>query len=104
MAILWRKQEKGDVLKEIDPIVKKGVRGGRRVWFLILRWVNRIRSYMTTQITKVFFLIFPNARKAFEKKDIDTIVEQGPSSDFLISISKDLNTKSKKGRRNHKNV
>ncbi|MEK7227739.1 MAG: hypothetical protein AAB681_00080 [Patescibacteria group bacterium] len=106
MALLWRKENQphGDVLTEIKPLVNKSRSGIRRMWFLILRTINRARAYMTMQITKLFFMIFPSARAAFEKKDVNTIVEQGPSSDFLVSISKDLNTRQRKSRRNHKNV
>lgn len=90
MVILWRKQSKSDVLKAINPLVEKGVRSSRRLWFLILRGISRFRSYLTKLITKLFFMIFPNARAAFEKKDELTGLEQGPSSYFLMSISEGL--------------
>lgn len=106
MAVLWRKEREPheDVLTEIKPLVDKSKRGVRRVWFLILREINKVRDYLTRQITKLFFMIFPKAKAAFEKKDVASIVEQGPSSDFLITIAKDINPKDRKDRRKHKNV
>ena len=96
MIILWRKQVGGDVLREINPLIKSGVRGTRRIWFLILRGINTVRSYFTRVIAKLFFWVFPNAKEAFEKKDELAGLEQGPSSYFLMSISEGLPTQAEK--------
>ncbi len=90
MAVLWRKQEQADVLKEIDPLVKRGVRGGRRIWFLVLRMVDKLRFYTARLVAKLFFRIFPKARAAFKNKEELAGLEQGPSSYFLMSISEGL--------------
>ncbi len=106
MLFLWRKERQPheDVIGEIKPLVDKSKRGLRLVWFLILRKINTVRAYITKLIIKLFFKLFPSAKTAFEKKDVNAIVEQGPSSNFLISIAKDINTRDRKDRRKHKNV
>lgn len=95
MIVLWRKQSKGDILTVINPLIEKSVRNSRRFWFLILRGINNIRAYITNLITKLFFIVFPNAKRAFEKKDELTGLEQGPSSYFLMSISEGSPVESK---------
>jgi hypothetical protein len=109
----WRKSTETqqepvlDAVEILNPVYKKSIRFFRHVWFFILRILKKIRSWIEKIATKIFFAIFPNARKAFEKKDELTGLEHGPSSYFLMSVSgyKDEFKKSiKKIRRNGKNV
>lgn len=109
MLTLWNTQTKQttDMIEELRPVATKSLRTLRRFWFLVLRGVATIRAAATTLITKLFFTIFPNAKKAFEKKDELTGLQQGPSSYFLMSISegKELPGKEEpKIRRKRKNV
>lgn len=106
MLALWvrEKEPHEDVLAEIKPIVGKGKRTLRKTWFLMLRKINKLREIMTSLIAKLFFKIFPKAKQAFEKKDIESIQSQGPSSEFLASISENMPAKEKKSGRKRKNV
>jgi hypothetical protein len=91
----------------LAPMYEKGVRLARRVWFKFLRNVNILRDQLTKAAARIFFWIFPKARKAFETKDELTGLEHGPSSYFLMSVSeskKEFEKDVKKNRRNRKNV
>lgn len=100
------------VAEALAPTYKKSARLIRRGWFALLRVLNLLRSGLEKVVTKIFFSIFPNAKKAFEKKDELTGLEHGPSSYFLMSVSeykeelqKEPSIPSgKKIRRNRKNV
>lgn len=109
MLMLWRKegQQTETLADELNPLVSKGARTARRTWFLFLRGVRKAQDFLTLIITKLFFTLFPKAKKAFEKKDELTGLQQGPSSYFLMSISegKELPEKEEsKIRRKRKNV
>lgn len=91
----------------IAPIYEKSARLIRRIWFKFLRNINVLREKLTDLMAKIFFWIFPKARKAFEVKDELIGLEHGPSSYFLMSVSeskKDFEKVEKKNRRNRKNV
>ncbi len=112
---VWKKNAKQesvpDALEALTPVYNKWVRLLRRGWFFILRYVSIFRAFLEKIATKAFFAMFPNARKAFEKKDELTGLEHGPSSYFLMSVSEykaelqnEQKTTLKKSRRNKKNV
>jgi hypothetical protein len=112
---VWKKttkqQEVPDALEVLTPVYNKSTRLLRRAWFWVLRYVKILKAFLEKIATKAFFAIFPNARKAFEKKDELTGLEHGPSSYFLMSVSeyKDELQKNppsgiKKDRRKKKNV
>jgi hypothetical protein len=112
---VWRKNKKQemtpDVVEALKPTYDKSIRLARRGWFLVLRYLEKIRAAVEKILTKLFFTIFPNARKAFEKKDELIGLEHGPSSYFLMSVSeykeefeKTNSSVGKKIRRNKKNV
>lgn len=109
MLMLWRKegQQTETLAEELNPLVSKSVRTVRRTWFLFLRGVRKVQDFLTLIITKLFFTLFPKAKKAFEKKDELTGLQQGPSSYFLMSISEGKDNPQKeepKIRRKRKNV
>ncbi len=109
MLMIWRKegQQTETLVEELNPIVNKGVRTARRTWFLFLRGIDVLRAFLTRIITKIFFILFPKAQKAFEKKDELTGLQQGPSSYFLMSISEGkevIGKEEPKIRRKRKNV
>ena len=110
---IWRKntQQENTVTEVLNPVYRKSIRSVRRIWFFVLRILRKIRSWIEKIATKIFFAIFPNARKAFEKKDELTGLEHGPSSYFLMSVSEykegfksNPPAGGKKIRRNGKNV
>ncbi len=112
---VWKKNAKQesvpDAIEALAPVYNKGTRLIRRGWFFVLRYLSVFRAFLEKVITKAFFAIFPNARKAFEKKDELTGLEHGPSSYFLMSVSEykaefqnEQKTTEKKSRRNKKNV
>ncbi len=112
---IWRKTVKQemtpDVAEVLTPAYNKSVRLLRRGWFSILRYLQILKAFLEKILTKAFFAVFPNARKAFEKKDELTGLEHGPSSYFLMSVSeyKDelqnvRQLADKKDRRKKKNV
>ncbi len=108
---VWKKttkqQEVPDALEVLTPVYNKGTRLLRRGWFSVLRYFQLLKAFLEKVATKVFFKIFPNARKAFEKKDELTGLEHGPSSYFLMSVSEykeELQKEVKKDRRKKKNV
>lgn len=106
---LWKKNKQQDLdpLTELTPLYNKTSRVLRRGWFATLRAITKAREGATIVATKIFFAIFPNARRAFEKKDELTGLEQGPSSYFLKSISPEkdeLREERKRNRRKRKNV
>lgn len=93
------------------PVYEKGARLVRRGWFKLLRNINILREQLTKVAARIFFWIFPKARKAFEKKDELTGLDHGPSSYFLMSVSESKKEFEnihqiivKKNRRNRKNV
>ena len=91
----------------LAPVYEKSARLARRGWFKFLRATDKTREQLTKIAAKIFFWIFPKARKAFETKDELTGLEHGPSSYFLMSVSeskKEFEKDSKKNRRNRKNV
>lgn len=101
------KQQEAESLSEIVPIYyDKSSRFLRRTWFSLLRLLSKLGDITTLGATKIFFIMFPKAKKAFEKKDELTGLEQGPSSYFLMSISEEVtaNKEVKKTRRKSKNV
>ena len=110
MYSAWNKkgtEQAVDAVTELTPLYNKSTRVARRWLFSLQRAIGVWRAKGTTLATKIFFAIFPKARKAFEEKDALTGLEHGPSSYFLKSISEDLpaeKTKSKKDRRNAENV
>lgn len=109
MVILWKTHESRseDYVSVVHPLIKKSMQVARRIWFTLLRAITAARIFSTRIITKLFFAIFPNARKAFEQKDELTGLEQGPSSYFLMSISEgkeEVVSQEKKSRRKRKNV
>lgn len=108
---VWKKNAKQetvpDALEAITPVYNKSTRLLRRAWFTVLRYTRKIRLFFEKILIKVFFAVFPDARKAFEKKDELTGLEHGPSSYFLMSVSEskaELLNQTKKSRRNKKNV
>jgi preprotein translocase subunit YajC len=110
MYSLWKQKNKHQEIGSISEIVpqyySKSSRFLRRLWFGILRLVSKLGDTITIFATKVFFGIFPKAKRAFEKKDELTGLEQGPSSYFLMSITEEVaaNKVAKKTRRKSKNV
>lgn len=100
-----------DVEEALKPAYDKSIRLARRGWFLVLRYLDKLKAIVEKVLTKIFFAVFPNARKAFEKKDELIGLEHGPSSYFLMSVSeykeefeKTNSSVGKKNRRNKKNV
>jgi hypothetical protein len=110
MYSLWKENNKQQNIESISEIVPiyydKGSRFMRRAWFGVLRLLSKLGDIATLIATKVFFALFPKAKKAFENKDELTGLEQGPSSYFLMSISEEVsaNKVTKKTRRKSKNV
>jgi hypothetical protein len=110
MYAVWKQKNKHQEVNSISEIVpqyySKSSRFLRRLWFGILRLVSKLGDITTIFATKVFFGIFPKAKRAFEKKDELTGLEQGPSSYFLMSITEEVaaNKVAKKTRRKSKNV
>ncbi len=108
---VWKKNEKQesvpDALEALAPVYNKGTRLLRRGWFTVLRYLRLVRVFFEKILIRIFFAVFPNARKAFEKKDERTGLDHGPSSYFLMSVSEykdELQKEVKKSRRNKKNV
>ena len=109
MYKIWKKSAKetqGSLTEALTPSYSKGTRLLRRSWFVFLRFLQATRLGLEKIIARGFFAIFPNARKAFEKKDELTGLQKGPSSYFLMSISEEVtvNKTIKKARRKAKNV
>ncbi len=110
MYAIWKEKNKHQevgLLSEIVPVYySKSSRALRRIWFGLLRLISKLGDITTLFATKIFFTIFPKAKKAFEKKDELTGLEQGPSSYFLMSITEEVaaNKTTKKTRRKSKNV
>lgn len=108
---IWKRDAKDQLTSSVGefltPAYQRSTRLLRRGWFTLLRSLQYLQKKLEILFSKVFFLIFPNARKAFEKKDELTGLEHGPSSYFLASVSEykeDLEKAPKKNRRNKKNV
>ncbi len=89
---IWRNnikqtQEVRTPEEALAPVYQKSARLARRGWFKFLRAVDRLQDKLTNIAARIFFWIFPKARKAFENKDALTGLEHGPSSYFLMSVS-----------------
>lgn len=112
MYSLWKKDdlERKYLESNINRFSYKTAQVSRKIYFLLTRKIDILRSKITLYLAKAFFFFFPKAKKAFEKKDALTGIEQGPSSYFLMSISKEVTENSKpqnepkKTRRKIKNV
>lgn len=109
MYNIWREEMKIKIAEEykVLPIVNKLRRVLRRFWFAILRVLSKLKDRVTFLATKLFFKIFPGAKKVFEPKDKLIGLDHGPSSYFLKSLSNEKDPKSnepKPDRRKSKNV
>lgn len=107
MYKLWKDQRQNEGLPQnLSPFVSNFFRILRKSLFTLRRKISLLKSKVSIYLAKVFFFIFPKAKKAFEKRDSLTGLEQGPSSYFLMSISKEVaeNKLAKKTRRKIKNV
>lgn len=105
MYNIWRERNKDQGLADhkVPEVYAKTKRILRRFWFYLLRLLSKLQNFLTIAATKIFFKIFPKAKKLFISKDKLTGLEHGPSSYFLKSITQEKNDL-KKNRRKSKNV
>lgn len=93
--------------ERISEFATKMVRLIRRGWYASLRGILIGLKTVVFLLAKLFFFVFPNAKKAFEEKDELTGLTNGPSSYFLMSVSEYKEevkkTPARRGR-NKKNV
>lgn len=108
---IWRKDTNEQITPSVEevltPAYQRSTRLLRRGWFKLLRSFEYLQKKSEKIFLKIFFTVFPNAKKAFEKKDELTGLEHGPSSYFLMSVSEykeEIQKPEKKIRRNKKNV
>lgn len=110
---IWRKtvapmeETFGNMTKVLSPLYEKCTRISRKFWFFVLRKTEALFYKSLTALTRIFFILFPKAKKAFEKKDELLGLEHGPSSYFLMSVSEyktEQEEKRSKSRRTKKNV
>lgn len=90
MGVWWQKEHKGENPLSSETIVTYGefcARLARRGWYRCTFYFEKALSWSTRKLSKGFFILFPGAVPAFQKKDELAGFKHGPSSFFLKSIS-----------------
>lgn len=90
MLELWNINKgtyQGPAEERVASFLTKTVRLTRRGWYISLRAITEGLKVVSIYIARGFFILFPKAKQAFEKKDELTGLTDGPSSYFLMSVS-----------------
>jgi hypothetical protein len=110
MYILWSTEQGKEHARFTDhsiAAIVRTVRTLRRYLYATRRWLLVVLKGIKTSALYLFFIVFPNAKKAFRSHDELTGLTKGPSSYFLMSVS-EYTEEAKKVRpkrgRNKKNV
>ena len=90
LYIVWIQNKETDTdstEKKIVALTTKTTRFLRKIKFFSQRIYALSKVTIQHYSGKIFFLIFPNAKRAFTEKDELTGLKNGPSSYFLMSVS-----------------
>lgn len=90
MYFLWKKSTPDTDIPIEQALGKKislFLRIVRKVRFTTERALKQVRFFVQKLTAKLFFFVFPSAKKAFESKDELAGLDTGPSSYFLMSVS-----------------
>lgn len=89
--LLWWHQEQQNEHITLDRValkhIEKIMRITRRSYYASILYSHRAFTFSNKTIAKAFIHVFPKASRAFQKHDVLTGLETGPSSYFLHSIS-----------------
>lgn len=91
VMVLWWHQSTETESVTLDRVaikhIEKVIRLSRRSYYAGFLYSRRAFGWGNKTLAKVFVRIFPQASSAFQKHDVMTGLEHGPSSYFLHSIS-----------------
>ena len=89
--LLWWHQETMSEQHTLDRValknIEKIIRITRRSYYAGALYSRRVVTWGNRAFSKAFAHAFPKASRAFQKHDVRTGLEHGPSSYFLHSIS-----------------